>query len=432
MVQLDTEELDSKWNIVDTLDLSEWCIPHDERHVGLLVLICGVPGCGKDALGRKCAESFPTAAALSQDEHGGDASRALSSAEAMMHSGRSPLFILRNGVDAADRAPYVAAARRHNYRVVAVWPSELSSDEMHRKAALYLAAIAGCYGRLTCGGRSGHETLTVSRDMLKPAQVCLSFLRSFRAPSAPGEVDSVFAMPFLKQNDVEDVHFVDGALSEDYISTVVTQMKKDKAAVPKIVASCFAGTLPQVQAQLQPFATLRRSLPELIEDLHLWIIAELPTVAANSDHEVPWPAAAPAAPPSKEETRRLQREVKVRSALEHLVSPANIEACRASGTTVTNCVWLFPPGCNVRTRPAWPVSHFCGAPQLKRLCVTEDEIFKAAHTSTSANDSLQQGASGVRIEVVRGESDVLLLSPIEQLPGICLRKLRCPHVQSGM
>lgn len=333
-----------------------------------------------------------------------------------MLSKRSPIFILRNAVDAADRSPYVEAARRYNYRVVAVWPSELSSSDLHRKAGLYLAAVSGCYGRLSNGGKTGHETLTVGKDMELPAQVCFSFLRSFRAPSAPGEVDDVLALPFLKP-DLEEVQ-------ADSVSIVASQMK-DKP-LPKHLVSQLTDSFADVQKWLAPFAGLRRGLPELRGELQSWLTEQLPKVSAESAAEAPWPAAAPASVPSKSETQRLQREVKVRSAVEHLVSPTNIRACRATGSTVANCVWVGSAESSGTMRPAWPASHFCGSPQLRKLGVTEAEVMRAADTSAAAGIPLQQGDDGVCVEKVADDQGNLLLSPVQSLPETCLQKLGCP------
>merc|ERR1711871_210744 len=84
----------------------------------LLVLVCGIPGCGKDTIGRACVTSFKDAAAVSQDEHGGDATQTRCAIEQLLSARKSPVFVLRNGTDAADRAPYIEAARRYSYRVV--------------------------------------------------------------------------------------------------------------------------------------------------------------------------------------------------------------------------------------------------------------------------------------------------------------------------
>lgn len=400
--------------------------PQEEgRQVGLLVLLCGVPGCGKDALGRACAQEFSSGASLSQDEHDGDAARTRSAVEALMHAGRSPIFVLRNGVDAADRSPYIDAARRHDYGTAAVWPSELSCEDVYRKAALYLAAVAGCYCRLTMGGKAGHETLTIGDDVTQPAQICLSFLRRFRAPSAPGEVESALALPFLKAAIEDDVDLLDGRIQRKCISTVANQMKRSMS-LPKLVGSCCSGDLATLQADLMPFAASRRDLTELSQELRHWIKAQLPTTFGEPLPASPWPAMSPAAAPSQQEIRCLQRAVKVRSALEHLVSPANIASCRAAGSTVTNCEWICQGDSELKVRPAWPASHFRGAPQLRKLGVTDEEVIKAARASAATTAALQQGEDGIRVEVVPG-SKGLLVSPVEQLPETCLLKLGCPH-----
>ena len=56
----------------------------------------------------------------------------------------------------------------------------------------------------------------------------------------------------------------------------------------------------------------------------------------------------------------------VRRAVEYLVSGKNIAACRANGSTVQNVQW-------VDGQPAWPVDHFLGAPQLRRMMATAVE-----------------------------------------------------------
>jgi hypothetical protein len=413
---------------IDASDTSDWQILNGTQPGGLLVLLCGVPGCGKDALGRACANRFFSAAALSQDEHGGDALRTRSAVEGMMCSGRSPLFVLRNSVDAADRSPFVEAAKRHNYRIAAVWPSELSNDDPYRKAALFLASVAGCYCRLTNEGKSGHETLKINDDIGHPAKICLSFLRSFRIPSAVGEVDNVLALPFL-QPELADIDLVaDGQTDGNCISTLEKQLKMDKG-LPKLLSQILVGGLPKVQSYLANFIALRRGLPELIEALTSWVTAQLqgsPGELATTSSSM-----CPAAAPSKEETRRLQREVKIRSAVEHLLSPTNIASCRANGSTVKNCVWILSMGAHTITRPAWPASHFCGAPQLRKLAVKEEDVLRAAAVSATSKDSLQMGSDGVRVEIIvdPDAEGRMLLSPVEALPDSCLLKLGCPGLE---
>ncbi|OLP89039.1 Octopine dehydrogenase [Symbiodinium microadriaticum] len=112
------------------------------------VLLCGIPGCGKDAVGRACVRDFPEAAALSQDEHNGSADAPMQTENA------SPIFVLRNGIDVGDRLPFLLPARSAGYRITAAWPAELSQSADRKD-----------------GGRSGHETLTVGEKLSKPAQV---------------------------------------------------------------------------------------------------------------------------------------------------------------------------------------------------------------------------------------------------------------------
>ena len=186
-------------------------------------------------MGRASVLNFASGAALSQDEHAGDAARTRTAIEALFRAGRSPLFVLRNGADAGDRSPFIDAARRYGYRVAAVWPSELSSDISSDRVGLYLASVAGCYGRLS-GKGLGHETLTVTDDMELPAKVCLNFLRGFRAPHAPGEVDIVLALPFLRPG-IDWADLLDGPVDDSSVTSISSQMKKGKG-LPEYASQC--------------------------------------------------------------------------------------------------------------------------------------------------------------------------------------------------
>eukprot|EP00439_Symbiodinium_sp_Y106_P026106 s5427_g3.t1 len=95
---------------------------------GLVVLLCGIPGCGKDAVGRACVRDFPEAAALSQDEHNGSADATRAAFERLLEKNASPIFVLRNGVDVGDRLPFLLPARSAGYRIAAAWPAELSQS----------------------------------------------------------------------------------------------------------------------------------------------------------------------------------------------------------------------------------------------------------------------------------------------------------------
>jgi len=398
---------------------------------GLMVLVCGIPGCGKDLIGRKCAEGFPSGAALSQDEHGGCGARAQSAAEAFLCEGRSPLFILRNGADASDRLPYVHAAKRHGYRVAAVWPAELSNTDLNSKAALYLASIAGCYGRLTDGGHAGHETLTISGQ---PAKVCHTFLRSFRLPAAPGEVDSVFSIPFLMDSNwssrLEGLTADKCAPKGETIDHIASKVCKS-GTLPDAVAALLCHSFEDTKKRLSSFAGMRRSSEELSEELTRWVASELLEQA-----RAPVPSAnAPAAKkPQRQETKQLQRAIKVRAAIEHLVSPANIKGCRSNGSTVSNCIWLPASQGQTGHRPAWPASYFCGSPQLRRLAVSEDEVLAAAQASATAGSPLQQGDDGVCVEVLEYKEakaktkHKAVISPLSTLPEASLSKLGCPDI----
>lgn len=401
-----------------------------EEFPGLLVLLCGIPGCGKDTLGRTCLQNFPNGAALSQDEHGGCGAKAQSATESLLQKRRSPIFILRNGIDASDRLPYALAGRRHGYRIAAVWPAELSAGDDQSKAALYLASVAGCYGRLTNGGRAGHETLTIGSD---PAKVCISFLRSFRAPSAPGEVDCILPLPFLMNSDwsrhIEDLEVAGSSNSEDeavaFITSKILRSGGPATGLPDAVSLLLSGDFEDAKRRLQPFSTMRRSCTELSADLAQWISVVLQE--ASSKPTQPTHVAKPSVP-NRQQTQQLQRAVKVRAALEHLLSPSNIAKCRANGSTVTNCVWLPATEGRARLRPAWPISHFSGSPLLRRLAVTDAEVIAAARASAGSGAPLQSGDDGVSVEVLFDGSRARteLVSPLEPLPEASLRKLQCP------
>jgi len=392
----------------------------------LMVLLCGIPGSGKDAVGRECIKQFPRGAAMSQDEHGGNWERARSAADRALASGVSPLLVLRNGVDSSDRLPYVHVARRHGYRVAAAFPAELCRDDPQRRALMFLAAASGCYRRLTVDGRDGHETLTVKDDIMLPGQVCMSFLKGFRVPAAPNEVDAVLSLRFL----CDDAETTDAAL----LKTVSDQLYRNQ--LPNALTNCLKDGLASGQHQLEVFAAVRRPLQELVEQLTGWIMKEMVEAA---DWEVI--ASAQDEMPGLKQTRRLQRLTKIRGAVEHLVSPANIAKCRAAGSTVTNCIWLpMSTGSSWMSleerplsRPAWPASHFCGAPMLQKLQATEEEVIEAAQASHAAGIPLQAGDDGACVEVLSGEDSEdqparFLISQVNPLPDESLRKLQCPAI----
>mmetsp|Transcript_14817 Transcript_14817/g.29219 ORF Transcript_14817/g.29219 Transcript_14817/m.29219 type:complete len:411 (+) Transcript_14817:62-1294(+) len=391
----------------------------------LVVLLCGVPGSGKDAVGREGIKQFPKGVAMSQDEHGGNWERARSVADRSLASGVSPLLVLRNGVDSSDRLPYVHMARQHGYRVVAAYPAELSREDQHRRAAMYLVAASGCYCRLTTDGQGGHETLTVKDGITVPAQVCMSFLKGFRIPAAPNEVDAVLPIHFLR----EDVDVADTAL----LKNVANQLYKNQ--MPDAVRKCLQESVSSAQRHFEGFAAMRRPLEELVEELRLWMTGEMEVAGAT----VAGPSVTDAPVPGKGETRNLQRQAKIRSAVEHLVSPANIAKCRASGSTVTNCVWLpvntGEGWMSLEDRPlrraAWPANHFCGAPMLQKLKATETEVLEAAQASHAAGIPLQAGDDGACVEVLDGEDTEgqvvpYLISQVDPLPEASLFKLKCP------
>jgi len=419
---------DDDWTVVDASDSADWSLVNGAKQTALMVLVCGVPGCGKDALGRACAKHLSNAACVSQDEHGGSGDRTWNAVESLLQSGRSPIFILRNCPSAADRAGWIEVARTYNYRTAAIWPSEIRKGEPFRRAAFFMAALSGCYGRLSDGGKAGHETLVVKDGkMCHPADICHDFLRNFRIPSAPGEVDATLSLCYL-QKDIQDVDLLDGRESRNCIATLQSQM--DTHRMPPLVEALTSGPFQKVQSELASFAGNRRDLEEVVAEMLAWIKEQESILAVFKDG-VPsagYPVVASAAGPSKVERKQLQREVSIRAAIEHLVSPANIASCRAQGSTVKNCIWIATEPGQPQTRPAWPTSHFCGAPQLKKLGAKDAEIIQAARQSMASIDSLQEGKDGVRIEVIGHQKggNGILLSPADRLPDDCLKKLGCP------
>ncbi|CAJ1359679.1 unnamed protein product [Effrenium voratum] len=378
---------------------------------GLAVLLCGLPGCGKDTVGRACAAAFEGAAAMSQDEHRAHGPTAQKAFTELLKQKASPVLVLRNGVDVGDRLPYVLAAKRHGYRVVAVWPAELSSSDRQRRAALALASLAGCYGRLSANGRKGHETLTAEK-VEKPAQVCLNFLHMFRAPSA-GEVDAVLPLAFLRS----DLNGLEESMALAEVGKSLGQKR-----LPALVAGAVSGSFAAAQASIAAWGAeaARRPVEELTSELTQWL-----------DEQRALPAsAAPAG--GDEDMKRLQRAAKIRSAVEHMVSPFNLAACRETGSTVTSCRWApkedaegAAPGA-APWRPAWPLSYFCGAPQLRKWGATPQDVMEAAVESSESSASLQEGDKGVLVELLQLEDAELLVSPKGPLPEECLRKLKCP------
>ncbi len=364
----------------------------------LVVLLCGIPGCGKDAIGRSCAKSLG-GSALSQDEHNGNAACTQSAFESMLAQQSSPIFVLRNGVDVGDRLPYVLAARRSGYRVTAVWPSEMKSPS-HR-AALFLASLAGCYGRLYDGGKSGHETLTVDGHLQKPAQVCLNFLQMFRAPSAPGEVDAVLSLSFLQSN-----------LESTGKNISLTELGKGKV-LPQAVQDVFDGDFDTVKTKMMAWGDIRRPVNDIANELVEWVTEQM-TQKSTVTFSV-----------SSVDTKKLQRAAKIRAAVEHLVSPYNLLQCRDGGATVKSCKWFMV---TERLSPAWPLTYFIGAPQLKKWGTTEHDVQDAAEESCQALAALQDGDKGVRVQLLN-EDGGPYVTPMEALPEACLRKLRCPDLQ---
>merc|ERR1712232_877679 len=113
---------------------------------------------------------------------------------------------------------------------------------------MYLTAVSGYYRRLTADGRGGHETLTVKDDTTLPAQVCMSFLKGFRVPATPNEVDAVLPLRFLR----EDAETADAAL----VKSVADQLYRNQ--VPDTVRKCLQEGIASAQRQLESFAAVRR------------------------------------------------------------------------------------------------------------------------------------------------------------------------------
>merc|ERR1712137_22851 len=182
----------------------------------------------------------------------------------------------------------------------------------------------------------------------------------------------------------------------------------------------------ETQARLKPFTAWRRNAEDLCKDLTDWIKTCLLELCAlqpqGKDSTLN-------GPPSKATLHHKQRMVKVRSAVEHLVSINNIKGCRANGSTVTSCQWIPAEArSSGNKRPAWPASYFCGAPQLKRLNVTEGEVLSAACESAMAVATIQEGEDGARVKVVSGKDGGDLVAHVDLiLPEQLCRKLNCPN-----
>ena len=163
-----------------------------------MVLLCGIPGCGKDVIGRRCASSL-NGAALSR-----------MNTMAMLWRPKQPwspcwLKDFRPSSFCGTAWKWATGCPTSWRRDALDIESQLfgrRSLAQHQEGCI----IFGQSGRLLWSSdfwsRSGHETLTITDGQLaKPAQVCLNFLQMFRAPSAPGEVDAVLTLPFLQSDE---------------------------------------------------------------------------------------------------------------------------------------------------------------------------------------------------------------------------------------
>ena len=215
-------------------------------------------------------------------------------------------------------------------------------------------------------------------------------------------------MPFLQSNLASFEESLTGKLSD-----IQTDMCKGKA-LPDFVKKAFVGNFEGTKMKIMKWGEARRSSEEIITELLVFLRNQISIKA------VPPPPA-----PTAVDTKRLQRAAKIRAAVEHLVSPFNLSACREGGTTVTLCRWLTVED---RLRPAWPSSYFAGAPQLKKWGTTAQDVLDAAQESLDALAPLQEGDKGVRVQLLNQEGAVYV-SPVDPLPEASLLKLRCPDIE---
>eukprot|EP01062_Namystynia_karyoxenos_P015561 TRINITY_DN15647_c0_g1_i1.p1 TRINITY_DN15647_c0_g1~~TRINITY_DN15647_c0_g1_i1.p1 ORF type:complete len:910 (+),score=165.67 TRINITY_DN15647_c0_g1_i1:83-2812(+) len=228
---------------------------------GLVVLVCGIPGCGKDAIGRKvCAAFGSDAEVFSQDEKG-DAARAKQHFERLLQTGKKFIFVLRNGYTPRDRKIYVDLATQRKYKVCAVYPQELGDETS--KARLLVVSAAGCYLRLDSDGMGGHETLTLKPaqdgtvDMQMPLRVALAFALRFEAPSPEEGFDAVLPEQFLEEGC--DVGVDPRLVAADF--RVAPRFGMDP--VPEPLADFTRDTLAKTQERLRPTLAARRPLDGL-------------------------------------------------------------------------------------------------------------------------------------------------------------------------
>eukprot|EP01062_Namystynia_karyoxenos_P035287 TRINITY_DN25856_c1_g1_i1.p1 TRINITY_DN25856_c1_g1~~TRINITY_DN25856_c1_g1_i1.p1 ORF type:complete len:537 (+),score=173.62 TRINITY_DN25856_c1_g1_i1:97-1707(+) len=273
---------------------------------GLAVFLCGIPGCGKDFIGRQVKEVCgPGAAAFSQDEHG---KKARGHFEELMTEGRDPIFVLRNNFAPQDRKNYAELARKHRYSMCAIYPQELSEGDLGL-ARLLTVSVASCYLRLTDDAQ-GHETLTVvdqktrEVDMTLPMRIALSFALRFRPPSASEGFLACLAVPFLHADCALGL---DAARVAAELAPLRQQRPGEfgKDPVPGPLAELVCDTLPEMQSRLRalPIMRARREPAELVDRMHRFVgecRAKVPAPGASPAAE----RARPTSPPREERPRR--------------------------------------------------------------------------------------------------------------------------------
>ena len=155
--------------------------------------------------------------------------------------------------------------------------------------------------------------------------------------------------------------------------------------LPEVVQEVFEGDFEKAKEKMMRWGTMRRPCKTLLIRL---LNGEAADVTETISQHLFMPST---------DTKKLQRAAKIRAAVEHLVSPYNLSACRDGGTTVTTCKWFT---INERLCPAWPTSYFAGAPQLKKWGTTAEDVLDAAKESCQAQAALQEGDKGVRVQLL--------------------------------
>ena len=154
-------------------------VPLEER---ILVLVQGLPGLGKTAVGDYITGFRPTpgVATLEQDRFNGNTEKCQAAlreqlADPQLHT----IFLMRNNANVKQYAAYASLAKRANWRVLAVMPSELT-DGRDSQAAGHLFTV--CQETiLTRKGHPGFDALPPSRrkgvlkmfyNQFEPARPC--------------------------------------------------------------------------------------------------------------------------------------------------------------------------------------------------------------------------------------------------------------------